>query len=63
VWDLVSVLLKDPEKLKVGIEAMVEAERAGMRSDPEQQAKAWLEKLSGWKRSAAATYDWPPKDT
>ena len=31
VWDLVSGLLKAPEKLKAGIDAMVEAERAGMR--------------------------------
>jgi site-specific DNA recombinase len=46
VWDLVSSLLKDPEKLKGGIEAMVEAERAGMRGDPDQEAKVWLEKLS-----------------
>jgi multidrug resistance efflux pump len=41
-----SNLLKDPEKLKAGIEAMVEAERAGMRGDPKQEAKVWLEKLS-----------------
>jgi hypothetical protein len=46
VWDLVSGLLKAPEKLKAGIEAMVEAERAGMRGDPEQETKVWLEKLS-----------------
>jgi site-specific DNA recombinase len=46
VWDLVSGLLKDPGKLKAGIEAMVEAERAGMRGDPEQETKVWLEKLT-----------------
>ena len=46
VWDLVSGLLKDPEKLKAGIDAMIEAERAGMRGDPEQESKVWLEKLS-----------------
>jgi site-specific DNA recombinase len=46
VWDFVSGLLKDPGKLKAGIEAMVEAERTGMRGDPEQETKAWLEKLS-----------------
>jgi hypothetical protein len=46
VWEFVSGLLKDPGKLKAGIEAMVEAERTGMRGDPEQETKAWLEKLS-----------------
>lgn len=46
VWELISGLLKDPQRLKRGLEKMIELERAGMRSDPEQEAKAWLEKLS-----------------
>lgn len=46
VWDLISGLLKAPERLKAGIDAMVEAERAGMRGDPEQEAKVWIEQLS-----------------
>ena len=46
VWQLVSGLLKDPARLKAGLEEMIQEERAGMRGDPDQEAKAWLEKLS-----------------
>jgi hypothetical protein len=46
VWNLISGLLKDPERLKAGLEEMIEQERAGMRGDPDQEVKAWLEKLS-----------------
>jgi uncharacterized membrane protein len=46
VWDLISRLLKDPERLKAGLEEMIEQERAGLRGDPDQEAKTWLEKLS-----------------
>ena len=46
VWGFVSSLLKDPERLRVGLERMIEEERAGMRGDPDQEAKAWLERLS-----------------
>jgi site-specific DNA recombinase len=46
VWELISRLLKDPERLKAGLEEMIEQERAGLRGDPDQEAKTWLEKLS-----------------
>ena len=46
VWDLISRLLKDPERLRVGLDEMIEQERAGMRGDPDQEAASWLEKLS-----------------
>ena len=46
VWDLISRLLKDPERLRKGLEEMIEQERAGMRGDPDQEATSWLEKLS-----------------
>src|SRR5215210_5509867 len=46
VWDLISGLLKDPGRLKAGLEEMIEQERAGLRGDPDQEAKTWLEKLS-----------------
>jgi hypothetical protein len=38
-------LLKDPERLRAGIEAMLEDERAGMRGDPGKEAKVWLAEL------------------
>jgi site-specific DNA recombinase len=46
VWNLISSLLKDPGRLEAGLEEMIEQERAGLRGDPEQEAKTWLEKLS-----------------
>ena len=46
VWDLISRLLKDPERVRAGLEEMIEQERAGMRGDPDQEADSWLEKLS-----------------
>jgi site-specific DNA recombinase len=46
VWDLISGLLKDPERLRAGLEEMIEQERAGLRGDPDQEMKAWLEKLA-----------------
>ena len=46
VWDLISGLLRDPERLRVGLDEMIEAERAGMRGDPEAEAMSWLGRLS-----------------
>jgi hypothetical protein len=46
VWDLISGLLKQPQRLKAGLEEMIERERARLRGDPDQEAKTWLEKLS-----------------
>jgi site-specific DNA recombinase len=46
VWDLISGLLKDPERLRAGLDEMIEAERAGMRGDPEAEVLVWLEKIA-----------------
>jgi site-specific DNA recombinase len=46
VWDLISGLLKDPERLRAGLDEMIEAERAGMRGDPETEALAWVDKIA-----------------
>jgi len=46
VWELVSGLLKDPERLRIGLEAMIERERSGAREDPEREAAVWLQTLS-----------------
>jgi len=46
VWNLVSGLLKDPARVRAGLDEMIEQERAGMRGDPDQEAASWLEKLS-----------------
>jgi site-specific DNA recombinase len=46
VWELICALLKDPERLRTGLEKLMEQERAGLRGDPDREAGAWLEKLS-----------------
>jgi site-specific DNA recombinase len=46
VWDLISGLLKDPERLREGLNEMIEAERAGMRGDPEAEAMLWLGRIT-----------------
>jgi hypothetical protein len=60
VWDFVSGLLRDPERVQAGLEAMIEREREGMRGDPDSEAKVWLDKLAevdeerrGYQRLAA----------
>jgi recombinase-like zinc beta ribbon protein len=40
VWEFVSGVLKDSERLRVGLEKMIERERDGMRGDPDREAKA-----------------------
>jgi hypothetical protein len=46
VWDLISRLLKNPERLKAGLNEMIEQERAGLRGDPDQEAKSWIERVT-----------------
>jgi site-specific DNA recombinase len=46
VWHLVSGLLKDPRRLRAGLDEMIERERAGMRGDPGREAASWSQKLS-----------------
>jgi hypothetical protein len=46
VWGLVTDLLTDPERLRVGLEEMIEREREGSRGDPEREARVWLDKLA-----------------
>jgi site-specific DNA recombinase len=57
VWELVSGLLRDPERLREGLDATIEQTRAAMRGDPGRQAKAWLEKLSDVSRKRARFQD------
>ena len=46
VWDLVSDLMQDPERLRRDLEQMIELERNSVRGDPEREARAWFEKLA-----------------
>jgi hypothetical protein len=57
VWDLVSGLLKDPERLREGPERMIEEERKGVRGDPEREARMWLEKIAEADRKRSGFQD------
>ncbi len=47
VWDLVSSLLMDRERIAAGLDEMIDREREELRGDPDQQVKAWADKLAG----------------
>ncbi len=46
VWEFVSGVMKNPERIRVGMNALIEQRRHGMHGDPEREAKAWLEKIT-----------------
>jgi site-specific DNA recombinase len=46
VWDFVSNLMMNPEQLRKDLERMIELESTELRGDPEQEIKAWSEKLA-----------------
>ncbi len=45
VWGLVSDLLVDPERIRSGMERLIEQERATHVGDPEREAEAWAERV------------------
>jgi site-specific DNA recombinase len=57
VWAFVSGLLKDPERLREGLERMMEEEKTGTRGDPERETNAWLEKLAEAERKRSGFQD------
>ncbi|MDP8974151.1 MAG: zinc ribbon domain-containing protein, partial [Actinomycetota bacterium] len=57
VWEEVSTLLKDPERLRVGLEAMIERKRNLLRDNPEREAALWLKKLNEFTSKRAAYQD------
>jgi site-specific DNA recombinase len=46
VWEFVSDLLKDPERLRDGLEEVIQRERGRAHGDPDRDAKAWADKLA-----------------
>jgi hypothetical protein len=57
VWDLVSGLLSDPERLRAGLDAMIGDERGALRGDPEREVRAWLERLASLDRKRSGYLD------
>jgi hypothetical protein len=46
VWAFVSGILKDPERIRAGMEALIEQEQAISPRDADEQAAAWTKKLA-----------------
>jgi site-specific DNA recombinase len=57
VWDLISGLLSDPERLRRGLDAMIEEGRRALRGDPEREERAWLERLAALDRKRGGYLD------
>ncbi|MGI8859246.1 MAG: recombinase family protein [Rubrobacteraceae bacterium] len=46
VWEFVRGLLKDPERIRVGLDRLIEEERRDAGRDPEHDAKFWSKKMT-----------------
>jgi multidrug resistance efflux pump len=46
MWEFVSGVLKGPERIRVGMGALIEQKRAAMHGDPKREERTWLEQLS-----------------
>jgi hypothetical protein len=46
VWEFVSGVMKDPERIHIGMNELIEQRRNEARGDPERKAEAWLVKLA-----------------
>ena len=46
VWDFVSDLLTDPEKIRSGMEALIEQERSSEPRDLDRETKVWTKRLA-----------------
>jgi len=57
VWDFVSNLLKDPERIRSGLDALVEQEREYESRDLDGEAKVWTKKVAEYTRLRSAYQD------
>ena len=62
VWEFVSGYLKNPDRLREGLDQMIEEERKGTRGDPEREARVWLDKLAELDRKRARYQDMAADD-
>ena len=46
IWDAVSKILKDPGRLRAGLDHMIDQERRGAQGDPATEAERWLKEIS-----------------
>ena len=53
VWQEVRGLLRDPERLRAGMDTVIEMHRSAQRVSPAVEEKAWLDKLADVDRKRA----------
>jgi hypothetical protein len=46
VWNLVVSLLRDPERLRAALDALIQEQRRPHRGDPEKEARVWLKQTA-----------------
>jgi site-specific DNA recombinase len=57
VWRFVSDLLTDPERIRAGMEALIEQERASEPRDLDRETRVWTKKLAEYTRLRSAYQD------
>jgi site-specific DNA recombinase len=57
VWRFASELLKEPDRIRAGIEELIEQERDAARSDPQPETELWEEKIEECARLRSAYQD------
>lgn len=57
VWEVVSGLLTDPDRLRAGLDEMIQAERKALSGDPDREAKRWAQELADADRKRSGYLD------
>jgi site-specific DNA recombinase len=57
VWEIISGLLADPERLRPGLERMIEQERSQASRDPGREAALWASRLEQLERTQSSFQD------
>jgi DNA repair ATPase RecN len=57
VWGFVSDILKDPERLRCGLDKMLQQEKALAARNPDKDKEGWLKKLSDLDRQEERLHD------
>jgi site-specific DNA recombinase len=62
VWGVISGLLKEPERLRAGLDAMIEREKESAHGNPKAETKLWLDKLADVDRKRARYQEMAAED-
>jgi hypothetical protein len=57
VWRFVHGLLTNPDRVRAGLDAMIEEKRKTMQGDPDREANYWLDKIADVDQQRARAQD------